>query len=70
LNKRPYTNYCELCGVLKARKLGYHHWDNARPDLGIWVCCRCHNVAEAVDRNVIQTIIARYLKFKELMLWK
>ena len=41
VNKRPRPNSCELCKLAKPR-LNYHHWDDGKPHLGIWVCGRCH----------------------------
>ena len=69
LNKRPYTNYCEICGILKTRSLRYHHWSNENPSLGIWVCFKCHGLVEAIDRHGdnLQKIIGRYLKLKETL---
>ena len=52
LNKRQYTGICELCGCEKDR-LEYHHWDDQYPDMGLWLCFRCHRHAEALDHDVL-----------------
>lgn len=53
VNKRPYHSVCELCSLLRetGNMLHYHHWDDNRPWLGIWVCSSCHHLAEAIDRG-------------------
>lgn len=42
LNKAPYppNGDCLICG--RASKLGYHHWLDSNPNIGIWVCAGCH----------------------------
>lgn len=69
LNKRPYPNYCEICGILKTEHLSYHHWNNEKLSLGIWVCFKCHGLIEAIDKhgNNLQKMIGRYLKLKETL---
>ncbi len=54
LNKRlyPEDNKCELCGKVRKR-LGYHHWDDERPSLGLWLGIRCHNFAEILDKGML-----------------
>lgn len=49
--KRPYTGHCELCGADDKKRLSHHHWDNSNPSKGIWVCGRCHQLSEALDKN-------------------
>lgn len=55
LNKRPYPNFCELCGKPQQKGLQYHHWDKNNPNLGIWVCCGCHRFCERVDKGMVET---------------
>lgn len=73
LNKRDYPeNFkCELCNEIfipspkKKGRLFYHHWDDSNLSLGIWICFKCHGLAEAVDLGHIFEKIQKYLKFKE-----
>jgi len=58
-NKRPWPGYCELCG--STRRLDYHHWDKSNPSKGLWLCYRCHMLAEAADRGVTT---GNYLQLK------
>jgi len=58
-NKRPYSSNCELCG--KKTKTVYHHWDDKDYSKGLWLCLRCHNVAEGVEQGVDQ----KYLDLKK-----
>mgnify|MGYP001615358700 CR=1 FL=1 len=60
VNKRPRPNdTCEVCGITTP-KLDYHHWDDSRPELGVWVCKKCHNIAEGVDNG----LALNYLELK------
>lgn len=53
--KRPYPSKCEICGRPSSDDkksegfLHYHHWDNMCPSVGVWLCFRCHRLAEAID---------------------
>jgi len=60
VRKRKYTGYCEMCNI-RGRKLAYHHWDDSRLELGIWVCLRCHTFVELVDKGFHE----KYLEFKK-----
>jgi len=62
LNKRDYPeeSRCEICNENKVRLL-YHHWDDDNLNKGIYLCIRCHYVAEAVDKG----IHIKYLRFKK-----
>lgn len=53
INKRPRPdNKCELCNKVVER-LHYHHWDDSRPELGMWVCGRCHSIVEEYEKGLI-----------------
>lgn len=54
LNKRPYPedNKCELCEKVRTR-LMYHHWDDEKPSLGLWLSIRCHNFAEVLEAGFV-----------------
>jgi hypothetical protein len=50
----PQNNECELCG--KEKRLVYHHWDDSQLKkgnfiVGLWLCNRCHQLAESLDEN-------------------
>ncbi len=65
LNKRPHTDVCELCGAVRKKKHYYHHWDKNSPSLGMWICFKCHRLAEFIDNNPdFQEVIAKYLLLK------
>jgi len=48
LNKRGYSEICEICG--RGGLLVYHHWDDSDLNKGLWLCYRCHLIAEMVDK--------------------
>jgi len=61
VNKRPRPNdICELCGRI-ATKLNYHHWNDSKPILGMWLCGNCHFFAGGVEKG---GNINNYLKLK------
>ena len=63
VRKRPRPNdICELCGK-ESLKLEYHHWDDDNPELGIWVCYRCHRTVEGADKGLVQ----KYFELKQLI---
>ncbi len=47
----PSNNECELCKRIRKR-LSYHHWDDDKPWLGMWLCNTCHFTAENIDKNL------------------
>jgi hypothetical protein len=47
----PIDEKCEVCKV-GGKRLVYHHWDDLKPILGMWICTRCHNVAEYIDSGM------------------
>ncbi len=64
--KRKWTGYCEICNrhvneITYPRKINYHHWDDDKPEWGIWVCGVCHTVVEGIERK----IHLKYLDFKD-----
>lgn len=61
LNKRLYPegNICELCNK-EARCLGYHHWDDNEPSIGIYVCTTCHRVAESIENRDFPLVADKY----------
>lgn len=62
VDKRPRPTTCELCGRGDTR-LHYHHWDDTKPEQGIWVCSHCHRHAESYEKG----LIAAYLKLRQLV---
>jgi len=61
--KRPRPELCELCNR-DSRRLVYHHWDDENYSKGLWLCWRCHNVAEAADVGILSD---RYLELKQVV---
>jgi hypothetical protein len=58
--KREYTESCQLCG--KTVRLVYHHWNDDDPNKGLWLCFRCHGLAESIDKNPLLPEMYRILK--------
>jgi len=48
-SKRPYPpgGLCEICG--RTARLRYHHWEDTKPHVGIWICEKCHRPIEFID---------------------
>ena len=58
VQKRPRTNdICEVCGRTGVKRMSYHHWDDAHPEQGIWVCFPCHKMAECIDAGLGETYL-------------
>jgi len=67
LHKRPFVidGKCEVCNK-KLIKYCYHHWDDSKPNLGVWVCVSCDSLVEGldeIDRNSWKVEI--YCKLKK-----
>jgi hypothetical protein len=62
LSKRPWPKdgACEMCGNTKWR-ISYHHWDDSKPSVGLWLCPHCHDIAEAVESK----LEIKYLELKK-----
>lgn len=56
----PEDECCELCGK-EGRRLCYHHWDDTNLSLGMWICCRCHQIAHGIEDGYI----SKYIELKE-----
>jgi len=66
LSKRAYTGYCELCGKEVESHLGYHHWNDNEPSLGLWLCSPCHKWAEGFDKALEdQALLSTYKGLKD-----
>ena len=58
--KRPRPDNCEICHKQRNR-LEWHHWDDNKVELGMWLCIRCHSGAEFLEQGRVN----EYLKLKE-----
>ena len=65
LNKRDYTNQCELCGET-AKRLVYHHWNKSEPSLGMWICQKCHWLVEFFDKKTETDLMDCYREYNVL----
>lgn len=64
LSKRPHSVTCELCGK-SPKKTDYHHWDNSNPNLGMWLCQRCHWFANWLELPAFLEVMEKYFNLKE-----
>lgn len=60
--KRPFSNQCELCKE-KQQRIEYHHWNDRKPENGLWLCFDCHRLAERMDKFGLK-IARKYFKLK------
>lgn len=58
-NKPPQPIICPICESIPSRFF-WHHWDDSRPKLGIWVCPYCNIIVELEDRGLVD----RYRELK------
>ncbi len=69
LKKRKRPDRCELCRATlnfkkMSERLEYHHWYEARPDLGLWLCFKHHRFAETLDAPNARVLIHTYYDIK------
>ena len=57
-DKRLKPVLCELCS--RCLKLGYHHWNDKIPSMGLWLCPSCHHFAEKFDKGYAN----KYIRIK------
>lgn len=68
VRKRLFYGICELCGEPIEANPQWHHWDDAKPELGIWVHNgRCHRICDAVEKDPKLQEHFLYLKIRELI---
>ena len=58
--KHPNNDECEICK--KVTILSYHHWDDSKPELGMWLCISCHVAVEQFEK--IPNLKSIYEKMK------
>lgn len=61
--KRRRPSWCELCEK-QSERLDYHHWNDEKPVFGLWLCTRCHRLAEVADRTDGNSLTNKYLALK------
>ncbi len=67
LNKRPHPGICELCDKDK-RLLHYHHWDDDYPEIGLWVCVKCHKIAGFYEGDFdVLRLMLKYVRLKAVL---
>ena len=49
----------------RAREPCWHHWDDKYPELGLWLCAKCHWLAESVECDPHQKLMDLYKKLRE-----
>jgi len=60
--RRPKPDECELCHKkVKGRGLGWHHWDDEKPELGLWLCWSCHRFVGSIEKGKHE----KYLRLKD-----
>lgn len=64
LNKRPYTNYCEICKKSLLRRLAYHHWNKLNPSIGMWLCHKCRMIVELTESGEVKNVYEKYFQLK------
>jgi len=40
VDKPPKPLLCTLCN--RKANLAFHHWEDAKPEIGLWICNSCH----------------------------
>ena len=65
VKKRAFRGFCELCKREIKKRLHWHHWDDEHPELGLWLCSRCHWFAGSVEYDPHQKLMGLYKKLKE-----
>jgi len=71
VGKRPYPETCEICGKPPKNSkisLHWHHWNDEHPEIGLWLCQKCHIKVNAYETNQKNPdFINTYLTLKNKM---
>lgn len=60
----PKNYECELCH--KVKWLIYHHWlIKDKKAYGLWLCKKCHGLAECIEQNLIEEFAKKYMEIKK-----
>jgi len=43
---------CPLCGSISTL-FYWHHWDDTKPRMGMWLCPYCNHIVELEDRGLV-----------------
>ncbi len=62
----PTDQKCELCHKVTER-MGYHHWDDEKPQFGIWCCTKCHRACDAFEVGNLDSVLRGYKKLKRII---
>lgn len=71
IGKRKRTEQCEMCRKSgENKRLVYHHWDDEDYSKGLWICQRCHNIAEGVEAGYAMNYEILKRKINETPKWE
>ena len=62
VNKPPKPMFCTLCD--RKSHLVYHHWEDSKPDIGLWICNTCHS---AIHRMIKIGVLEASVKSQNLV---
>lgn len=62
VKKPPKPMLCTLCG--RKSHLIYHHWQDDAPEIGLWICNRCH---AAIHRMIKIGILKASIESQKLV---
>lgn len=65
LEKRKRPEICEICND-PVKRLHYHHWDDKKPNNGIWCCVRCHFLIEYYEKIKIKENKDKIIRYEYL----
>lgn len=66
VKKRELLGFCELCKKnIKETDHFWHHWNDKYPEIGLWLCTKCHRLAESIEYDKNSELRQLYLRAKE-----
>ena len=64
VRKRKFAGKCELCGILINLYPRWHHWNDKHPELGMWLCGKCHWLADSIEYDLDNKLRNKYFQLK------
>lgn len=69
VDKPSKPTLCELCN--QKSYLAFHHWEDSKPEVGLWICNRCHTAVHClINRGELEAKVESQMIVRSLLGFK